>query len=144
MPSLNSAIQRTPAQADIIRYNNQKASFSMPAIPKVAFASSNDGAQLTLLEAVQGKSYVIQAVKIKMQNTAGTTGTYTSVGFYDFWSGSLMSLQDVDMAANVADTQSTFVTGLNVMTYPGKPVIMTCNGVPFYKSANVYYQEVDQ
>lgn len=141
MPSVENLINGK-GQGSLMWLNNQQAQIILPPLMKVYQVGENTANQITLLEAQNNIMYVIHGYTYMVKNSAATACTNSSLKVYDFWSGKLVSLEDISLVANSVNENNVRITGLNLPTYPGKPVLSYVDAAPLWRNICLYYTEV--
>lgn len=144
MPPMNGAIVRRNDNADMVKINNQNATIVIPPVMKFAMAQDNLATSLEVLPAVEGKAYIIHGYILAAQQTVATACQGINLIYPDFWIGGNVSLDGFGMIPNQAQDLSARNMGLNLLTLPGKPVLITAAvAAPSVKVCRIFYTEVN-
>lgn len=144
MPRIDEFVIHRSGQPDLIPTTSQMSISSMPSIMRVRSAGDATANDLNILPAEPNKAYLIHGYSLYGQNAVGTWGNFVALGMTDFYTGEYILIDGINIATNVADIQRSRITGLNVLTHPGKPVVITTSGAPapYWKSCIIYFSEV--
>lgn len=144
MPSIASYLLRG-RQPDCVRTNQQVAQLSIFPIMKQANGDDAGTADpVELLPAKVGTSYIIYAVIVAGSNNAGTPATRINVNYFAADTGKEQRVIGVRLVGNQVNNNQSIITGLNVMTHPGRNVSLKCDGVCETKDATIFYSEVSE
>lgn len=145
MPSVFSMLS-IGDKGSLIQTNNQLARIVLPPIQKTAEVSDNNDQNTpsTFLAAESGKCYLLQGHMISAIQGAGNTCTGVQLQYYDYFTGGLKTMCGITLTPNVAAIEERNLFGYNVLTMPGKPVLLTrMAAAPQWNSGKIFYVEVN-
>lgn len=141
-PSIEYIIQHRPGAEDLYKLSNQVCSVSIPPLMKIAYVGDANTGASVLLPADAGKMYVIHGWRFFLANSAGTAATGATLYVYDYWTGVLTPVDTLAVTPNAVSSDTSRLSGLNILTLPGQPVTISTDQVPLFKSATVFYTEI--
>lgn len=145
MPSISSVLIRTAA-GDVVNLGNQNAQITVPPLSEVdCVGDLNSGADLVVLPAQAGKSYVIHGYIFVASNTGATTCPGVNLMATMFKSGKTIFIDELNLTPSADNRAVSRMQGLNVLTFPGTPVYLHPHSAiaPYSKNVVIYYTVVD-
>lgn len=141
MPSIASVLLRD--QPHCVRTNQQVAQLSLPPLMKQVNGNDAGTADpVELLPAKEGVSYIIYGVVVGGSNNAGTPATRINLNYFSPETGVEQRVIGIRLTASQVNNNQAIITGLNLMTHPGRAVSLKCDGICETKDATVFYNEV--